>query len=186
VLKDSFRKLMVYVGLAEDDFDDLGRQSAAERPFTDEPPMQEAPTWAPAPAAATRGSGSVSVLDGGAGGYVQPTRPPLRPATPTSAVRPITTLAPDDALAVLVPRSYEDSKRIGDELKGRHPLVINLASADADLARRIIDFSSGVVYTLGGRIQRVAANVYLLVPPNTRVTPESVERLRLQGFHPEV
>ena len=82
----------------------------------------------------------------------------------------------------MAPQSYEDSKRIGDELKLHRALVVNLATADADLSRRIVDFSSGVVYTLGGKISKVGTHVYLLVPPNVRVSPEALARLRHQNF----
>ena len=189
VLKDSFRKLMVYVGLTEDDYDEFGRSGANERPFVEtsadiqEGPWTTVPT--PLPVSAPR-QNSVSVLDPMPG--VSPTapqhRPLIRPSVSNSGVRPITTLAHDGDLEVLVPRSYEDSKRIGDELKNRRALIVNLTTADSDLSRRIIDFSSGVVYTLGGKIQKVGPHVFLLVPPNVRVSPESLERLRHQNFRP--
>ncbi len=176
---------MVYVGLTEDDYDDLGRGS--ERPFVDASTgdmyeSQWAPQPAPAPVAPVQQrTPSVSVLDNG---YAPSPagRPVVRATPPSSSVRPITTLAHDGDLEVLVPHSYEDSKRIGDHLKARRALVVNLVMADADLSRRIIDFSSGVVYTLSGRIQRVAPQVYLLAPQNLRVSPEAIERLRQQNF----
>jgi cell division inhibitor SepF len=188
VLKDSFRKLMVYVGLTEDDYDEFGRAEPAERPFTgraaeddyDEP---WAATAAPsAPTIAPLRQSSVSVLDGAGAPSSPPRRPMVRPAPASSAVRPITTVARDEDLDALSPRSYEDSKRIGDVLKSQRALVVNLTSADADLSRRIVDFSSGVVYTLGGKISKVGPHVYLLVPPNVRVSPEAIARLRHQGF----
>jgi cell division inhibitor SepF len=188
VLKDSFRKLLVYVGLTEDDYDEFGRNSQNERPFVENSPvdtMDSAWSTATPPAPPAPRTSSVSVLDYGAGASSPPThRPLIRPAVPSSAVRPITTMAHEADLDVLVPRSYEDSKRIGDELRARRALVVNLATADADLSRRIVDFSSGVVYTLGGKIQKVGPHVFLLAPPNVRVSPESLERLRHQNFRP--
>jgi FtsZ-interacting cell division protein YlmF len=181
--------MLVYVGLTEDDYDEFGRTTTGERPFVD-PPAQEPrdSAWstatAPAPSLSAR-TPSVSVLDYGAGASSPPThRPLIRPAASSSGVRPITTMAHDSDLDVLIPRSYEDSKRIGDELRARRALVVNLAATDADLSRRIVDFSSGVVYTLGGKIQKVGPQVYLLAPPNVRVSPESLERLRHQNFRP--
>jgi cell division inhibitor SepF len=176
-LKDSFRKFMVYVGLTEDDYDEFGRKSA-DRPFTegvdtvDEPP--------PPP----RRASGVAVLDAQATTEAPPRRPLVRPQTGTPAVRPITTMAHEEDLTVVAPISYEESKRIGDELKGRRAMVISLALCDAEVGRRILDFSSGVVYTLGGKISRVGPHVYLLVPPNVRVSPESIDRLRAQNFRP--
>jgi FtsZ-interacting cell division protein YlmF len=185
VLKDSFKKFMVYVGLTEDEYPEMG-QSRSERPFTESADTEAFENhWAPqpAPAVAPRVS-SVSVLHDTSVAPAVPSRPVVRPATPSSAVRPITTLAQDEDLAVLRPLSYEDSKRIGDELKARKALVIDLAQADADLSRRIVDFSSGVIYTLSGRIQKVGPHVYLLAPPNVRVSPEAISRLRERNFRP--
>jgi cell division inhibitor SepF len=189
VLKDSFRKLMVYVGLTEDDYDEFGRQNANDRPFVETPAPAAESVDAPwgtsaAPAVESglpRRQSSVSVLDGASDPAAPPRRPMVRPTAPATAVRPITTMAHDD-VDVSVPRSYEDSKRIGDELKSRRAIVVNLTTADADLSRRIVDFSSGVVYTLGGKISKIGPHVYLLEPPNVRVSPESITRLRDQNF----
>ena len=182
---------MVYVGLTEDDYDEFGRNGPNERPFVESnQPDGYDTAWvaqtanASVPPAPPARQSSVSVIDNvpGAVNPNYPSRPMIRPATPTSSVRPITTMAHDGDLEVLIPRSYEDSKRIGDELKSRRALVINLATADSDLSRRVIDFSSGVVYTLGGKIQKIGTSVFLLVPPNVRVSPESIDRLRRQNF----
>ncbi len=180
VLKDSFRKLMVYVGLTEDDYDEFGRPRESERPFVERPEPDESP-WATTSVGAR--SGAVSVLDT-APGASGSSRPLIRPAQPSSAVRPITTLAHDGDVDVVVPTTYEESKRIADDLRARRALVINLATIDSELGRRIIDFSAGVVYTLSGKITKIGPHVYLLVPPNVRVSPESIERLRHQNFRP--
>lgn len=177
-VKDSLRRFMVYVGLTEDDYDEFGRKPT-ERPFSDA--TADAPYEAPEPVVTPRAS-SVAVLDPQSPTAVPPRRPIVRPATGSAAVRPITTMAHDEDVAVVAPRNYEESKRIGDELKNRRALVINLLDADAEVGRRILDFSSGVVYTLGGKISRVGSHVYLLVPPNVRVGPESIDRLRASNF----
>jgi cell division inhibitor SepF len=190
VLKDRFHSFMVFLGLAEEDFDDeYGRGAREERPAYNAPAPTEtydAPwaTAAPAPIVAPRSS-SVSVIDG----YGNPSsatagRPVMRPVATGSSVRPITTMAHDGDVAVFVPRSYDDSKRIGDELRSRRSLVVNLTTVDAELSRRITDFASGVVYTLGGKIRRIDNHVYLLSPADVRVSPESIERLRQNGFRP--
>jgi FtsZ-interacting cell division protein YlmF len=127
----------------------------------------------------------VSLLDSAPAAPAPPRRPVVRAAAPANAVRPITTLAYEEDLSVVAPQSYEESKRIGDDLKGRRALVVSLVNADAEVGRRILDFSSGVVYTLGGRIQKVSHHVYLLVPPNVRVSPESLDRLRQENFRPQ-
>jgi cell division inhibitor SepF len=190
VLKDRFRSFMVFLGLAEEDYDE--GYVAPEEPAAYSPPPGAATYDAPygsagaVPASAPSVRSSVSVIDqhgaAPAPALAASGRPLMRPVG-ASSVRPITTMAHDD-IDVFVPRSYDDSKRIGDELRARRPLVVNLAAADADLSRRITDFASGVVYTLGGKIRRIDQHVYLLSPPDVRVAPESIDRLRQRGFAP--
>jgi len=57
-------------------------------------------------------------------------------------------------------------------------VIINLQGVDQDLAKRVIDFASGITYGLDGGIQRVADRVFLLTPYNIEVSAE--ERIRLQ------
>src|SRR5579862_4337433 len=49
-----------------------------------------------------------------------------------------------------VPRSLADAQRAAEDLKERRPVIVNLERADDDLARRVIDFISGVTYALNG------------------------------------
>ncbi len=56
---------------------------------------------------------------------------------------------------------------------------MNLQGVDRDLARRLIDFSSGMCYALGGNMERVTPGVYLLTPSGVEVSGE--ERRRLSG-----
>lgn len=193
MLKDRFHSFMVFLGLAEDDFDDDYSRRGADvderyQPARMETPEPVASPWAttsePVVAPTIPRSSSVSVLDGY--GQAQPGagRPLMRPAPSTSSVRPITTLAAEGDLDAFVPRSYDDSKRIGDELRARRSLVVNLSGADPELSRRITDFASGVVYTLGGKIRRIDHHIYLLSPSDVRVSPEAIERLRQRGFRP--
>ena len=53
---------------------------------------------------------------------------------------------------------------MADKLKADVPVIINLQAADPDLAKRLIDFSSGLTYALDGAMQRVADRVFLLTP----------------------
>jgi cell division inhibitor SepF len=56
-------------------------------------------------------------------------------------------------------------------------VVLDLAGADRDLSRRLIDFSSGLCYGLGGHMEKVAQHVYLLTPQGVEVAPEERRRL---------
>ena len=60
------------------------------------------------------------------------------------------------------PKSFNDAEQIGQKFKADIPVIINLQAADAELAKRLIDFASGLTYGLDGGIQRVAEKVFLL------------------------
>ncbi len=62
-------------------------------------------------------------------------------------------------------------------------MILNLQGLDRDLQRRLIDFSSGLAYALGGSMSRVADQVFLLTPSNVEVSQEEKERLQARGLY---
>ena len=80
------------------------------------------------------------------------------------------------------PKSFNDAEQIGQKFKSDIPVIINLQQADAELSKRLIDFSSGLTYGLEGGIQRVAEKVFLLSPHNVEVSAEDKRWLREKGF----
>ena len=68
------------------------------------------------------------------------------------------------AVAVFAPRSFADVTEIADALRGRQVAILNLQGADRTLLQRVVDFTSGVAYTIDGRIQKLAEAIYLVVP----------------------
>jgi cell division inhibitor SepF len=83
---------------------------------------------------------------------------------------------------VIAPRSYNDAQQIADRFKNGVPVIVNLQTSEPDLAKRMIDFSSGMTYALDGAIQRIAEKVFLLTPANVEVSAEDRQRLVDQGF----
>jgi len=77
---------------------------------------------------------------------------------------------------VIIPRSFNDAQDVADHFKEANPVIVNMQNADRDLARRLIDFSSGLCYGLGGQMDRVAEQVYLLTPDDVEVSDEERER----------
>jgi cell division inhibitor SepF len=67
-------------------------------------------------------------------------------------------------VSVFSPRSYQDVVEIADSLRSRQVVIINLQNADRTLLQRVVDFSSGVAYTIDGKIQKLAESIYLVVP----------------------
>ena len=68
------------------------------------------------------------------------------------------------AVSVYSPRSYQDVTEIADSLRGRQVVIVNLQNADRTLLQRVVDFTSGVAYTIDGKIQKLAESIYLVVP----------------------
>jgi cell division inhibitor SepF len=93
-------------------------------------------------------------------------------AIPTKQVR----------MHMVEPKSFNDAEQIGQKFKADIPVIVNLQQADAELAKRLIDFSSGLTYGLEGGIQRVAEKVFLLSPHNVEVSAEDKRWLREKGF----
>ncbi|MHB8168278.1 MAG: cell division protein SepF [Thermoleophilia bacterium] len=83
---------------------------------------------------------------------------------------------------LVVPKSFNDAQQVADKFKSDVPVIINLQNADTDLAKRLIDFSSGLTYALDGGMQRVADKVFLLTPRNVDVSAEERARLMEKGF----
>jgi cell division inhibitor SepF len=84
---------------------------------------------------------------------------------------------------VIAPGGFNDAQEIGDKLKANQPVIVNLQSVDRDLARRLIDFASGLAYGLGGQMERVADQVFLLTPTNVEVSAEEKRRLQERGLY---
>lgn len=97
-----------------------------------------------------------------------------------STLRPVS--APQVRVHIVNPRSFNDAQRIADKFKSIVPVIINLQECDVDLAKRLIDFGSGLTYALDGGMQKVADKVFLLTPSNVSVSAEEKRRLRERGF----
>jgi cell division inhibitor SepF len=72
-------------------------------------------------------------------------------------------------VSVYAPRSFSDVVEIADALRARQVVIVNLQNADRTLLQRVVDFTSGVAYTLDGKIQKLAEAIYLVVPAGVAV-----------------
>jgi cell division inhibitor SepF len=86
------------------------------------------------------------------------------------------------SMHVVTPRSFNDAQQVADEFKRSKPVIINLQSTDRELSKRLIDFSSGMTYALGGGMQRIAQGIFLLTPQDVEVSAEEKARLLEGGF----
>ena len=103
---------------------------------------------------------------------------------PDAIVRKIpTTSAPTTAsIHRAEPKRFNEARDIGERFRRGIPVIMNLQQADDTVARRLVDFASGLVFGLDGKIETVASRVYLLTPANMEVSAEERERLVEGGF----
>ncbi len=66
--------------------------------------------------------------------------------------------------ATVRPRRFDQAQEVADKYKEGQPVIMNLEGADREIARRLIDFASGLCYGLDGSMEKVANGVYLLKP----------------------
>ena len=126
----------------------------------------------PAPPEPNEASG-VRPIPGPAGEVAPKPRTVVRPVPAVASAKPF----------VVAPSSFNQAQDVADRFKGSQPVIVNLQGVDRDLSRRLIDFSSGLCYGLGGQMEKVAHQVYLLTPSNVEVSPEERRRLQERGLH---
>jgi cell division inhibitor SepF len=67
-------------------------------------------------------------------------------------------------VSVYSPRSFQDVMEVANSLRNRQVVIVNLQNADRALLQRVVDFASGVAYTIDGKMQKLAEAIYLIVP----------------------
>ena len=80
-------------------------------------------------------------------------------------------------------RGFDDAKRIADLLRERVPVIVNLRGTEMNLVRRLVDFSSGLVYALDGSIRKVSEGVLLVSPPRVKILDRELRRLSELGLY---
>lgn len=80
------------------------------------------------------------------------------------------------------PEKYEEAAAIADNLNAKRTVVLNLESTNRDIARRLLDFLSGVAYANNGQIKRVANSTYIITPYNVDVMGDLIDELESNGM----
>jgi cell division inhibitor SepF len=88
----------------------------------------------------------------------------------------------DVRVHLVTPYSFNDAQEVADKFKQGVPVILNLQTTDAELAKRLIDFTSGLTYALEGGMQKIADKTFLLTPHNVEVSAEEKARLIEKGF----
>jgi cell division inhibitor SepF len=149
----AMRKVGEYLGLVE--------QAEFDDEFDDEidqpAPVRQAVAVRPAPVASIE----------------EHRRPARRPSTSSDLAR----------IETVTPRTYNDARTVGEHYRSGVPVIMNLSEIDDDDAKRLVDFSAGLVFAAHGSINRVTAKVFLLSPENITVTDEDKQRIAAGGFY---
>ncbi|MGZ8737567.1 MAG: cell division protein SepF [Nocardioides sp.] len=85
-------------------------------------------------------------------------------------------------ITTLHPRTYNEARTIGENFREGVPVIMNLSEMDDNDAKRLVDFSAGLVFAVRGTIERVTNKVFLLSPPNVSVAAEDKARIAEGGF----
>ena len=86
-------------------------------------------------------------------------------------------------VVLVKPERFENASEIADHLKDKRTVVVNLESTNKDVARRLIDFLSGVACAGEGKIKRVAANTYIITPYHVDIMGDLIDELESSGLY---
>jgi len=89
---------------------------------------------------------------------------------------------PQVKMQIVEPRAYAEVQSIADKFKNGMPVIMNLTMTDPELAKRFIDFASGLTYGLNGGLQKVSEKVFMLTPANVDVSDAQRAALRDRGL----
>ena len=79
-------------------------------------------------------------------------------------------------LKVVKPQIFEDAAQVADHLLSKRTVVLNLEDTNKEAARRILDFLTGVAYSIGGNIKKVANSAYVVTPSNVDVSEGQIKQ----------
>ena len=85
-------------------------------------------------------------------------------------------------VVLVKPERFDEAAAIGDNLNEKRTVVLNLESTNREIARRLLDFLSGVAYASNGQIKRVANSTYIITPYNVDVMGDLIDELENNGM----
>ena len=86
-------------------------------------------------------------------------------------------------VVLVKPERYENAPEIADHLRERRTVVINLEQTNKDVAKRLIDFLSGVAYAMEGKMKKVANSTYMITPYNVDILGDLIDELENNGLY---
>ena len=86
-------------------------------------------------------------------------------------------------MVLVKPERFENAAEIADHLREKRTVVLNLEQTEKNVARRLIDFLSGVAYAQDGKIKKIAVNTYLITPYNVDLMGDLIDELENNGMY---
>jgi len=155
-MANAFKRVANYLGLVDDE-DDL--QPAVEAQVPARAPRAVRPVRAVTPAQDQTPSWAASAVKVAPAATVQ--------SAPVQQELPVL-----DQIFTIHPRFYNEARTVGEKYRQGQPVLMNLSDMDETERKRLVDFASGLVFGHFGSIERVTSKVFLLTPPNVRVSTE--------------
>jgi cell division inhibitor SepF len=167
-MASAMRKMAVYLGLVEDD-------NRYDEHYQDQYETDDYEEYGAEFIDAGASGNSRDVVRHSENG-LEPSRLPDR--------EPVATMQTTDLarITTLHPRTYNEARTIGEHFREGTPVIINLTEMVDSDARRLVDFSAGLIFGLRGSIDRVTNKVFLLSPANIEVAAEDKARIAERGF----
>lgn len=162
-MSGTWRKTMRYLGLVEDDEVEVGPSAI---PSLDEATVGASRSSDPSPLRRFRQESAMPPTD-----------------TPEAVIRTIPQRPSSGTIHRSEPRRFNEARELGDRFKEGVAVIMNLQETEDAIARRLVDFASGLVFARDGKIELVATRVYLLTPADVEVSAEERERLKEGGFY---
>ena len=167
-LLDEWRKITRPYDDDEDEYMD-------DAELVDEP---EEPKQRPNPFAGFSGSSEPAAP-------VSPAPTAARPVRSSGAGRVVNlnAAAGQTQLVLVKPERFETAAEIVDHLRSKRAVLINLETTPKEVTRRLVDFLSGAAYALNGKVKKIAANTYIITPPNVDLVGDLMDELESSGMY---
>lgn len=187
-----FSKALVYLGLVDEDHPGGGDyEYEAPAPADDQRTLRPVATAAPEgrrvepPASSSR---VAPMAEPRIVGRVESATASERPRTSlrSSTGNPNRSISTSAQASVLVIEEFGDAKILADWTQDGVPVVMDLRLADSDLTRRVVDFSSGLIYALDGKMRKVGSGLVLVTPSGVELSDDEKQRLADLGVYQDL
>lgn len=94
-----------------------------------------------------------------------------------SKVVPMNGVMKQSEVCMIIPKEYNDTKDIAEILLSGKTVVLNMEAMNFDTAQRVIDFTSGACFTMGGNLQKISKKIIIATPSNVELSGDFTELL---------